>query len=50
MNRVKFFLNVCIVPVYFLMVLAVGIKDAFYAAWWEVVDSYRATKRIYGIK
>ncbi len=50
MNKIKFFLNLLIAPVYFLLLLASGIKDAFYAAWWEVVDSYRATKRIYGIK
>lgn len=50
MNKIKFLLNVAIIPVYFAMLVVVGIKDAFYSAYWEVVDGYRATKRIYGIK
>jgi hypothetical protein len=50
MNRVKFFLEITLVPVYFVALLAVNIKNAVYETYWDVVDAYRGTKYKYGIK
>ena len=50
MNKIKFFLNLLLIPVYFLMLLVAGIGDAFRNAYLEVADGYRETKRYYGIK
>jgi hypothetical protein len=50
MKKIKFLLNVMLIPVYFLLLLLAGIGDAFRNAYLEVVDGYRETKRIYGIK
>ena len=47
MNRIKFILNSMLAPVYFTLVLIIGIKDAFYAAWRETVDGILQTKRMY---
>jgi hypothetical protein len=50
MNKIKFFLNLLLIPVYFVLLLVAGIGDAFRNAYLEVADSYRETKRCYGIK
>jgi hypothetical protein len=50
MNKIKFSLNLLLIPVYFLMLLVAGIGDAFRNAYLEVADGYRETKRYYGIK
>jgi hypothetical protein len=49
MNKVKFFLEVALVPVYFVALLTVNIKNAVYETYWDVVDAYRGTKYKYGI-
>ena len=50
MNRVKFFLEITLVPVYFVALLAVNIKNAVFETYWDVADAYRGTKFKYGIK
>jgi len=50
MNKVKFFLEVTLVPVYFIALLAVNIKNAVVDTVSDVLDAYRGTKYKYGIK
>lgn len=47
MNRVKFVLNTMLAPIYFMLVLVMGIKDAFCAAYRETADGIQQTKRMY---
>ena len=47
MNRVKFVLNTLLAPGYFMLVLIMGIMDAFCAAYRETADGIRETKRMY---
>ena len=47
MNKIKLFLNLLIVPVYFTLVLGQGVYRAFVDACAEVADSVRQTIRIY---
>jgi hypothetical protein len=49
-NRVKFFLEITLVPVYFVALLAVNIKNAVVETVSDVADAYRGTKYKYGIK
>jgi hypothetical protein len=50
MNKVKFFLEVALVPVYFVALLTVNIKNAVVDTVSDVLDAYRGTKYKYGIK
>lgn len=50
MNKIKFLLNIALVPLYFILLLVSGMQDVVRNACSEVADGYRATKRIYGIK
>ena len=50
MNKIKFALEVALIPVYFLMLLAVNIKNAVLDTLSDVADAYRGTKFKYGIK
>jgi hypothetical protein len=50
MNKIKFVLEVALIPVYFLMLLAVNIKNAVLDTISDVLDAYRGTKFKYGIK
>jgi hypothetical protein len=50
LNRVKFFLEITLIPVYFLLLFAVNIKNAVVETVSDVADAYRDTKRKYGIK
>jgi len=50
MNKVKFFLEVSLVPVYFVALLTVNIKNAVVDTVSDVLDAYRGTMYKYGIK
>ena len=50
MNRVKYTLEIMLVPVLFVVALIINIKDAVYSSYWEVKDAVRTTKFKYGIK
>lgn len=48
MNTIKYIGNLALAPVYFLLVLALGIVNAFKDATLDTMDAIRSTKRIYG--
>jgi hypothetical protein len=50
MNKIKFALEITLIPVYFLALLAVNIKNALFETVSDVADAYRGTKFKYGIK
>jgi hypothetical protein len=50
MNKIKFALEITLIPVYFLALLAVNIKNAALDTLSDVLDAYRGTKYKYGIK
>jgi hypothetical protein len=49
-NKIKFALEVALIPVYFLALLTVNIKNAVLDTLSDVADAYRGTKYKYGIK
>jgi hypothetical protein len=50
MNKIKFVLEITLIPVYFLALLTVNIKNALFETVSDVADAYRGTKYKYGIK
>jgi hypothetical protein len=50
MNKIQFALEITLIPVYFLLLFAVNIKNALIETVSDVADAYRDTKRKYGIK
>ena len=50
MNKIKFVLEVTLIPVYFLLLLTANIKNALFETVSDVLDAYRGTKFKYGIK
>jgi hypothetical protein len=49
-NKIKFALEVALIPAYFVMLLGVNIKNAVVDTVSDVLDAYRGTKYKYGIK
>jgi hypothetical protein len=49
-NKIKFVLEVTLIPVYFLLLLIANIKNAVFETVSDVADAYRGTKYKYGIK
>jgi hypothetical protein len=49
-NKIKFALEVALIPLYFLMLLAANIKHAVVDTVSDVLDAYQGTKYKYGIK
>jgi hypothetical protein len=49
-NKIKFVLEVTLIPVYFLLLLTANIKHAVFDTVSDVLDAYRGTKYKYGIK
>jgi hypothetical protein len=49
-NKIKFALEITLIPVYFLLLLIVNIKNAALDTLSDVADAYRGTKYKYGIK
>jgi hypothetical protein len=49
-NKIKFALEVALIPVYFLLLLAANIKNAVVDTVSDVLDAYQGTKYKYGIK
>lgn len=47
MNKIKFLGNLALAPVYFLLVLAYGILNAFKDACLDTMDAIRTTIRMY---
>ena len=50
MNKIKFALEITLIPVYFLMLLTVNIKNAVIDTVSDVADAYQGTKFKYRIK
>ena len=50
MNKINFALEITLIPVYFLMLFSVNIKNALFETVSDVADAYRGTKFKYGIK
>jgi hypothetical protein len=50
MNKIQFALEITLIPVYFLMLFTVNIKNALIETVSDVADAYRDTKYKYGIK
>jgi hypothetical protein len=50
MNKIKFVLEITLIPVYFLLLLTVNIKNAVIETYQDVADAYRGTKYKYSIK
>jgi hypothetical protein len=50
MNKIKFALEILLIPVYFLLLLTVNTKNAVFETVSDVLDAYRGTKYKYGIK
>jgi hypothetical protein len=49
-NKIKFVLEVTLIPVYFLLLLTANIKTAVFDTVSDVLDAYRGTKYKYSIK
>jgi len=49
-NKIKFALEVTLIPVYFLLLLTANIKTAVLDTVSDVLDAYRGTKYKYSIK
>jgi hypothetical protein len=49
-NKIKFALEITLIPAYFVILLAVNIKNAILDTVSDVADAYRGTKYKYGIK
>ena len=50
MNKIKFALEITLIPLYFLLLLGANIKNAIVETVSDVLDAYRGTKYKYGIK
>lgn len=50
MRYIKFWANIPLIPIYFVLCIIIGNKQVIRNALIETLESYRATKRIYGIK
>lgn len=50
MRYFYFWLNMLLVPIYFILALIINMFEAFYRAYWETREGIIETKRIYGIK
>ena len=50
MNKIKFALEITLIPVYFLLLLTANIKHAVVDTVSDVLDAYRGTKYKYGVK
>ena len=48
MNTVKYYANLCLIPVWFLLVVVLEQRRVFSTAAQEVKVAVRANKRIYG--
>jgi hypothetical protein len=50
MRYIKFWANMLLIPIYFILHVICGIKQAIRDALIETLEAYQITKRVYGIK
>lgn len=50
MNKIKFALEITLIPLYFLLLLVANIKNAAVDTVSDVADAYQSTKYKYSVK